>query len=70
MIYNLSLIVLIAVTVWAMLTPKVKDKPGIIVALVFVALPTALVLATVQYAFGVDWSQSISFLTVPSAPLY
>ena len=37
MIYNLSLIVLIAVTVWAMLTPKVKDKPGIIMALVCVA---------------------------------
>ena len=45
MIYNLSLIVLIAVTVWAMLTPKVKDKPGIIVALVFVAFGAMAMLA-------------------------
>ena len=42
----------------------------VVIALIFVALPTALVLATVQYAFGVDWSQSISILTVPSTPLY
>ena len=45
MIYNLSLIVLIAVTVWAMLTPKVKDKPGIIVALVLVAFGAMAMLA-------------------------
>ena len=45
MIYNLSLIVLIAVTVWAMFTPKVKDKLGIVVALVFVAFGAMAMLA-------------------------
>ena len=45
MIYNLSLIVLIAVTVWAIFTPKVKDKLGIIVALVFVAFGAMAMLA-------------------------
>ena len=45
MIYNLSLIVLIVVTVWAMLTRKVKDKVGIIVALVFVAFGAMAMLA-------------------------
>ena len=45
MIYNASLVVLIAVTVWATLTTKVKDKPGIIVALVFVAFGAMAMLA-------------------------
>ena len=45
MIYNASLVVLIAVTVWAMFTPKVKDKVGIIVALVLVAFGAMAMLA-------------------------
>ena len=45
MIYNLSLIVLIAVTVWAMFSGRVQDKLGIIVALVFVAFGAMAMLA-------------------------
>ena len=64
----LSIGALIAVTM--MLRFGLAGSRTVVIALIFVALPTALVLATVQYAFGVDWSQSITFLSVPSTPLY
>lgn len=45
MIYNASLLILIFVTTWAMFTPKVTDKIGIIAALVMVAFSALAMLA-------------------------
>ncbi len=64
----LSIGALIAVSM--MLRFGLAGSRTVVIALIFVALPTALVLATVQYAFGVDWSQTITLFSVASAPLY
>ena len=45
MIYNASLIVLIAVTVWAMFTPKIQDKLWTVTALVLVSFGAMAMLA-------------------------
>lgn len=42
----------------------------VIITLGFIALPLALVLATTQYALGVDWSQTITLFALNSTPLY
>ena len=50
MIYNLSLLILIFVTAWAMFSGRVQDKLGIIVALLLVEFGAMAMLA--QNAVG------------------
>lgn len=42
----------------------------VVITILFIALPTALILTTIQYALGVDWSQTITLFAVNNAPLY
>ena len=43
----------------------------VVITILFLGLPAAILLATAQYAFGVDWSQTISLLTISATtPLY
>lgn len=62
MIYNLSLVILICVTFWAIFTPKVKDKLGIIVALVFVAFGAMAMLAQSTVGWRVTENANQAFV--------
>lgn len=63
MIYNCALIVLIAVTVWAMFTPKIQDKLWTVAALVLVSFGAMAMLAqsTVGWHVAERANQSLVF---------
>ena len=63
MIYNCALIVLIAVTVWAIFTPKIQDKLWTVTALVLVSFGAMAMLAqsTVGWHVAERANQSLVF---------
>ncbi|HPF95596.1 MAG: hypothetical protein KC582_00735 [Candidatus Magasanikbacteria bacterium] len=42
----------------------------VVITIFFLGLPAALILATIQYAYGVDWSQTITLFSVGTTTLY